>query len=220
MKTSPWAKLMRRTIPYTIVYPSAIRAYTNPSCRPFSACWRKYSTVLPLWVHHRHEFLPAPLDLEDRGALDHVPVPVQRGLSGDRLEVPDRRQRVADLLRVVAPRLADRLEQKVRRIVRQRSEGVGDLSVLLLVLLHPRHDFRPTVVRGVVVGEVAALDRVPRDLHQVRRVPAVRPDQADLEALFPDLLGAQAHLVVVVRQKEDVGARGFDLCQESRKVDV
>ncbi len=30
MKTSPWAKLMRRTIPYTIVYPSAIRAYTKP----------------------------------------------------------------------------------------------------------------------------------------------------------------------------------------------
>src|SRR5512140_2881742 len=280
MKTSPWAKLMRRTIPYTIVYPSAIRAYTNPSCRPFSACWRKYSTVSPpsphfspgfycgggywhaycvalgraprrslnyasgalgrapciharlhhlatnpgekcgLRIHHRHEFLPAPLDLEDRGALDHVPVPVQRGLSGDRLEVPDRRQRVADPFRVVAPRLADRLEQKVRRIVRQRSEGVGDLSVLLLVLLHPRHDFRPPVVRGVVVGEVAALDRVPGDLHQVRRIPAVRPDQADLEGLFPDLLGDQAHLVVVVRQEEDVGARGFHLGQESRKVDV
>src|SRR5512141_1191947 len=51
MKTSPWAKLMRRTIPYTIVYPSAIRAYTNPSCRPFSACWRKYSTVSPPSPH-------------------------------------------------------------------------------------------------------------------------------------------------------------------------
>src|SRR5512140_1925431 len=100
MKTSPWAKLIRRTIPYTIVYPSAIRAYTDPSCRPFSACWRKYSTASPLWVHHHHEFLLASLDLQDRGALDHVAVPVQRGLSGNRLEVPDGGQGIPDLLRV------------------------------------------------------------------------------------------------------------------------
>src|SRR5512135_1046096 len=113
MKMSPWAKLMRRTMPYTIVYPSAIRAYTNPSCRPFSACWRKYSTVSPLWIHHRDELLPAALDLEDRGAFDHVAVLVQRRLPGDGLEVPDRGQGIADLLRVVAPRLPDRLEKKV-----------------------------------------------------------------------------------------------------------
>src|SRR3990172_4084051 len=130
MKTSPWAKLMRRTMPYTIVYPRAIRAYTKPSCRPFSACWRKYSTASPLWVHHLHEFLLAVLDLEDRGALDAVPVPVERGFPGDSVESLDRREGIADLLRVVAPRLADRLEEKVRRVVRQRPEGVGDLAVL------------------------------------------------------------------------------------------
>lgn len=31
MKTSPWAKLMRRIIPYTMVYPSAMSEYTMPS---------------------------------------------------------------------------------------------------------------------------------------------------------------------------------------------
>src|SRR5512141_1488 len=220
MKTSPWAKLMRRTIPYTIVYPSAIRAYTIPSCSPFSACCRKYSTVSPLWVHHFHEFLLATLDLEDRGALDHVAIPVHRGFSGDRFEVPDRGQGIPDLLRVIAPRLADRLEEHVRSVVRQRSEGVGDLAVLCLVLLHPCHDLRPPVVRGVVVGKITAFDCAPGNLHKIRRIPSVRTDQADIETLLPDLHGDQADLVVVVRQEEDVGARGFHLGQEGRKIDV
>src|SRR4030042_5552440 len=220
MKTSPWAKLMRRTIPYTIVYPSAIRAYTNPSCRPFSACWRKVSTVSPLWAHHLHEFLPAVLDLEDRGALDHVAVPVQGRLSGNRLEVPDRGEGLPDLPRVVTPRLADRLEEKVRRVVRQRSEGVGDLAVLLLVLLHPRNHFRPQVVRGVVIGKVAALDRAPGDLHQVGGVPPVRPDQPDLDPLLLDLLCDQADLVVIIRQEEDIGAGCLHLRKESGEVHI
>src|SRR5512143_51871 len=211
---------MRRTIPYTIVYPSAIRAYTNPSCRPFSACWRKYSTVAPLWVYHLHELLPAPLDLHDRRALDAVTVPVERGLPGDPVEIPDRGEGVTDLPRVVAPRLPDRLEEKVRAVIRQRPEGVGDLPVLLPVLLHPRHDLRAPVVRRVVVGEVATLDRATRDLHQVRRVPPVRSDQLDLQPLLLRLLGDQTDLVVVIRQEHHVRPGRLHLGEQRGEVHV
>src|SRR3972149_5630612 len=220
MKTSPWAKLIRRTIPYTIVYPRAIRAYTNPSCRPFSACWRKYSTVAPLWVHHLNELLPAPLDLHDRRALDAVSVPVKRGFSGDPVEIPDRGKGIPDLPRVVAPRLPDRLEEQFRAVIRQRPEGVGNLPVLLLVLLYPRHDLRPPVVRRVVVGEVAALDRAPGDLHQVGGVPPVRSDQLNLQPLLLRLLGDQADLVVVVRQEHHVRPGSLYLCEQRGEVHV
>src|SRR5512135_834503 len=179
---------MRRTIPYTIVYPNAIRAYTNPSCRPFSACWRKYSTVALLWVHHLHELLPAPLDLHDRSALDAVPVRIERGFPGDPVEILYRGEGIPDLPRVVAPRLAYRLEEKFRTVIRQRPEGVGNLTVLLLVLLHPCHDFWTPVVRRVVVGEVSALNRASCDLYQVGGVPPVRSNQLNLQPLLLRLL--------------------------------
>ena len=36
--TSPWAKLISPRMPYTMVYPSATRAYTLPSTRPLMIC--------------------------------------------------------------------------------------------------------------------------------------------------------------------------------------
>jgi len=159
MKTSPWAKLMRRTIPYTIVYPSAIRAYTKPSCRPFSACWRKYSTAPPYGFTIFTNFC-APLDLHDRRALDAVafrssvdfPVTPWKSL------IEARASRIF-LGRRSPPSGSPRGADSCRHTPAFR--GHRNLSVLLPVLLHPCHDLRPQVVRGVVVGEVAALDRAP-----------------------------------------------------------
>ena len=36
VKMSPWAKLIRRRMPYTIVYPTAISAYCPPTDMPAS----------------------------------------------------------------------------------------------------------------------------------------------------------------------------------------
>jgi hypothetical protein len=40
---SPCAKLISSSMPYTIVYPSAIRAYTAPTVRPLIICWSSSS---------------------------------------------------------------------------------------------------------------------------------------------------------------------------------
>ena len=41
MNKSPWAKLISSTIPYTIVYPRAMRAYRNPVVNPVMQMFRK-----------------------------------------------------------------------------------------------------------------------------------------------------------------------------------
>ena len=47
MNTSPWAKLISRRIPYTIVYPMAISAYCPPSEIPDSSMEIAYCTGIP-----------------------------------------------------------------------------------------------------------------------------------------------------------------------------
>src|SRR5438128_9313911 len=42
MYTSPCAKLISRSTPYTIVYPSAISAYVAPTDSPLISCWRNW----------------------------------------------------------------------------------------------------------------------------------------------------------------------------------
>ena len=46
MKTLKWEKLISSMMPYTMVKPSASRAYIMPSASPLTICWRRTSTVL------------------------------------------------------------------------------------------------------------------------------------------------------------------------------
>src|SRR3954463_14307161 len=47
MKISPWAKLMSWTMPYTIVYPMAIRPYIEPRNSPLASCCGRVFTAWP-----------------------------------------------------------------------------------------------------------------------------------------------------------------------------
>ena len=46
MMTSPWAKFSILAIPYTIVYPSAMSAYTLPRLMPLIRCDKKVISYL------------------------------------------------------------------------------------------------------------------------------------------------------------------------------
>ena len=45
ISTSPWAKLIRLMMPYTMVYPKATKAYMLPMTRPLMTCCKKTSIV-------------------------------------------------------------------------------------------------------------------------------------------------------------------------------
>jgi len=200
------AKLMRRTIPYTIVYPRAIRAYTNPSCRPSGLAGGN-----TLWVHHLHERLLPALDLQDRGALDAVAVPS----IVDRPETawkPSSMRGPPDLLRVVASRLPDRLEEHVRGVVRQRPQGVGTwpcLSCTSSPTPRPPAACRP----GIVVGEVPPSMALPAILTRSGN-PSRRGRSTGPSFLSPAPAWRSARPCCIVRQEEHVRAGGLHLGQQ------
>ena len=116
-------------------------------------------------------------------------------------------------------RAPDRVEQELRRVVALGAEARGLVLVLRLERREELLRVRPRHVRRVVVREVRALELGARALDEVRGVPPVTADERG--ARDADLLGLPRdldHLVVVVRDEDDLGVRGLQLVQVGREV--
>src|SRR5580658_8812838 len=119
MYTSPCAKLMSRKTPYTIVYPSAMSAYTVPMESPLMSCCKK--SCMSIRLNRIRQMRFAPADFQNHDWLLRVMVFIDRDIPPGPGEILGLRDRISDRIPIRRARPLDRVEHHPRRVVSRDS---------------------------------------------------------------------------------------------------